>query len=71
MRTKKPKNGMLDHEKDEVKRIQIYTRMYKREEEAMNEHLKLVKEKLNINKSEWIRKAILKRIVTEKGLYKK
>ena len=59
-------HGMLDHDKDKVLRLQFYARLYKRERNALNEHLKYIKNKDSINKSVWMRRAILTLLISEK-----
>ena len=58
---------ILDHEKGKVKRIQFYVRLFEEEEEILNNHIKKMK-KLDkrVNKSRWIRRAILDKIIRER-----
>lgn len=67
---------ILDHDKEKVLRMQAYWRGYQGEKDMLNRHLKFMKEKFGVNKSEWIRHAILDAIIKEKrnsskGVYKK
>ena len=59
------KHGMLDHDKDKVLRLQFYGRFYEREKKILDRHLKHVKEKHGINKSEWLRTVILRALIKE------
>ena len=62
-------SNILDHTKGKVKRIQFYVRLFENEEEILNKHIKKMKNLDNrINKSRWIRRAILDKIIREKGI---